>query len=275
VSGFSAEWLAAREPVDAAARCISIAGVALDALTRRRCATPCIDVIDLGAGTGANLRYVAPLIDAEQNWLLVDNDAALLAAAQRPRSLPFPCHVQMLAVDLATQLERLPLRPGTLLTASALLDLVSEAWLRMLIQRIASAGAVAWFALTYDGRMECYPPDPEDAQVRELVNLHQLTDKGFGAALGPGAGRITQQLLAGQGYQVHCAPSDWYVVPEDLALQQALVAGWCQAAIAIAPHRARALEGWLMRRRAHIAAARSELRVGHVDVVGYPVSNPA
>lgn len=271
MSGFSAEWLALREPHDAAARCVSLGAMALDALTRGCSATPRIDVIDLGAGTGANLRYVAPLIDAGQTWLLVDNDAELLAAAQRQsRSLPLTCQVQLLALDLATQLERLPLRPGTLLTAAALLDLVSAAWLRLLIQRIAAARAIAWFALTYDGRIECHPPEPEDAEVRELVNLHQLSDKGFGAALGPGAGRITQQLLAAHGYQVHCAPSDWHVPPEDLALQHALVEGWCQAAIAIAPHRVPTLQGWLTRRRAHIAAARSELRVGHVDIVGHP-----
>lgn len=266
MSGFSAEWLALREPVDAAARSAALGAVAVEALVRLRAAAPVIEVIDLGAGTGANLRYVAPLIAAAQNWLLVDNDAALLAAA----APQYPCRVEVLALDLATHLERVPLRAGSLLTAAALLDLVSAAWLASLVERIVRAGAIAWFALTYDGRMECYPPEPEDPEVRDLVNLHQLTDKGFGQALGPGAGRVTQQLLAAQGYHVHCAPSDWHVGSEHLALQHALVAGWCQAAIAIAPHRAPALQGWLTRRRAHIAAARSELRVGHVDIVAHP-----
>jgi hypothetical protein len=273
VSGFSVDWLALREPVDAASRCVRLGGLALDALTRGRAATPCIDVIDLGAGTGANLRYVAPLIDVEQNWLLVENDPVLLeaAAAHLQSWLPrFHCRAQILALDLATQLQDLPLRAGTLLTASALLDLVSEAWLRTLVEHVTTAGAIAWFALSYDGRIECYPPEPEDSQVCELVNLHQLTDKGFGAALGPGAGRSIKQILAAHGYHVHSAPSDWHVAPEHLALQHALVEGWCQAAVEIAPHRAPALHGWLTRRRAHIAAARSELRVGHVDIVGHP-----
>jgi hypothetical protein len=275
VSGFSVDWLALREPVDAAARCVRLSAVALDALmgTRARCAASCIDVIDLGAGTGANLRYVAPLLDGEQNWLLVENDPLLLAAAAAHlQSWPpkVRCRAQFLALDLATQLHDLPLRAGSLLTASALLDLVSEEWLRTLVEHVATAGAIAWFALTYDGRIECYPPEPEDSQVRELVNLHQLTDKGFGAALGPGAGRRTEQLLVAHGYQVQCAASDWHLAPEHLALQHALVEGWYQAAIEIAPQRAPALQDWLARRRAHIAAARSELRVGHVDIVGHP-----
>lgn len=273
MSSFSADWLALREPQDAAARCVSLGGVVLEALARTRSTNTCTEVIDLGAGTGANLRYVAPLIDGEQDWLLVENDPLLLAAvAERLQAwLPkFQCRVQVVSLDLATELERLPLRAGSLLTAAALLDLVSEAWLRGLVQRAAAAGASVWFALTYDGRIECYPPEPEDAEVRELVNLHQLGDKGFGAALGPGAGRMTQHLLAAHGYHVQCAPSDWHLAPEHSALQHALVAGWCQAAVEIAPHRAPALHGWLTRRRAHIEVARSELRVGHVDIVGHP-----
>jgi SAM-dependent methyltransferase len=273
VSGFAADWLAMREPVDAAARCLSLVDVARAALARTRSATGCLEVIDLGAGTGANLRYAAPLLDAGQRWLLVENDAALLeAAAVRLRSwrAPSRCRVQILALDLATQLARLPLPTGSLLTAAALLDLVSEAWLLDLVRRSAAAGAVLWFALTYDGRIDCYPPEPEDPEVRDLVNLHQLTDKGFGAALGPGAVPRTRQLCAAHGYHLHSAPSDWHVTPQHPGLQHALVAGWWQAATAIAPHRAPALQDWLLRRRAHIAAARSELRVGHLDLVGHP-----
>jgi hypothetical protein len=273
VSGFSVDWLALREPVDAAARGVNLAQVAWDALRRSSSVAAGIDVIDLGAGTGANLRYVAPRIAAAQRWLLVDDDPLLLeSAADQLQSWrpPAECRVQTLRLDLATQLSRLPLRAGALLTASALLDLVSEAWLRELIQRAAAAGAIMWFALTYDGRMECHPGEPEDVEVRELVNRHQLTDKGFGAALGPAAVRLTQQLLTAQGYQVHCEPSDWHVTPDQLALQYALVEGWCRAAAQIAPHRAAVLEGWRLRRRAHIAAARSALRVGHADIVGHP-----
>jgi hypothetical protein len=273
VSGFSADWLALREPVDAAARSLGLARVAWDALRRAPSVAAGIDVIDLGAGTGANLRYAAPLIEAAQRWLLVDNDAVLLGAAAaqlrswRPTAR---CQVQTLPLDLTRQLSHLPLRAGTLLTASALLDLVSEGWLRELIQRGAAAGAIMWFALTYDGRLECHPAEPEDGEVRELVNRHQLTDKGFGAALGPGAVRLTQQLLAGQAYHVHCEPSNWHVTPEQRALQYALIEGWCRAAAQLAPHRAAVLEGWRLRRQAHIAGGRSELRVGHVDIVGYP-----
>ena len=56
--------------------------------------------------------------------------------------------------------------------------------------------------LTYDGRMTLTPPDPFDAHVRRLVNRHQRTDKGFGAALGPLATDWLCQQARSHGAQV-------------------------------------------------------------------------
>src|SRR5258707_11635990 len=75
-----------------------------------------------------------------------------------------------------------------LVTASALLDLVSERWLRELASACRSHGAAALFALTYNGRSACTPVEPEDDHVRQLFNTHQRrNDKGFGIAAGPDA----------------------------------------------------------------------------------------
>lgn len=277
MSSFSAPWLALREPLDAASRSLRLGTSLAESLQATRSENSPLAVIDLGAGTGANLRYAAPLIGGPQEWLLVDNEPALLEAAQGLlRTSPLPaCRVRCIALDLATQLDRVPLRSGTLLTASALLDLVSEEWLRALVRRAADVAAPVWFTLAYDGHIVCDPAEPEDREIQELFNLHQLTDKGFGAALGPGAGRMAQQILLQHGYQVQGAPSDWHIGPDRAALQHALLEGWCQAATQIAPHRTAALRDWLTRRRAHVDAARSKLRVGHVDMVGHPVGDAA
>ena len=68
---FSADWLGLREPFDATARDRALAGSM--ALTQKPC-----HVLDLGAGTGANVRYLAPLLGGEQIWTLIDHDAGLL-----------------------------------------------------------------------------------------------------------------------------------------------------------------------------------------------------
>jgi hypothetical protein len=271
VSGFSAQWLQLREPLDAVSRAEDLCKILVEHLALEQRQDSRLAIIDLGAGTGANLRYAAPRLGGKQDWLLVERDRSLLDAVAghvRDWTPPFDCRVRQLELDLATQLPQLPLPDGVLLTASALLDLVSEEWLQALARRAATAAAPVWFALTYDGRINCVPAEPEDAEVRELFNQHQLNDKGFGPALGPGAARTAQQIFVERGYRIQSAPSDWHIGARWQPLQHALVEGWFDAACEVAPHRRPALSDWLARRQAHIAGARSELRIGHIDIIG-------
>ena len=78
MSAFAPEWLALREPADARARNAEVA----DALAARLGARASLAVVDLGCGTGANLRATAPLLGERQRWTLADNDPALLTAAR-------------------------------------------------------------------------------------------------------------------------------------------------------------------------------------------------
>jgi hypothetical protein len=291
VSGFSTHWLALREPVDASSRAAGLASWLRDEVGSMPSRHAPLEIIDLGAGTGANLRFAAPLLAGAQEWLLVEHDPLLIAATAPQtqawsratqsqftaagaqfavRGGRFDCQVQSLALDLAVQLDSLPLCRGVLLTASALLDLVSEDWLRVLMRRAAAAEAAVWFTLTYDGRIDFDPVEAEDQEVRELVNRHQLRDKGFGLALGPTAAGTTARILEERGYRVQCAPSDWCVGADHAALQYALIKGWFEAACEIAPGRTSLLRSWQARRRAHIEGGRSTLRVGHMDMVGRP-----
>jgi len=302
MAGFSAEWLALREPVDHAARSVAVTRAAIDALPRDEA----LRLLDLAAGTGSNYRYLtnyvapttsdprvrtgpargstprasaitAPCVGADPracpepgrrvhlNWLLVDHDPALLAQA------PQTPGVQTRCMDLATLDGREIFDGRALVTASALLDLVSEPWLRALAARCAENGAAVLFALTYDGRIECSPEDPDDGWIVTLVNEHQRTEKGFGPALGPGAADCAERCFAAFGYRRHRARSDWALPPESRELQQQLIEGWAQAAKEIAPPHAAAIDGWRSRRLAHVAANRSRLIVGHQDFAAWPV----
>jgi SAM-dependent methyltransferase len=258
MSAFTADWLALREPADAAARAGNL--VAPFAGRTKR-------IVDLATGTGANIRYLAPRLGGVQDWLAVDRDPRLLAdlVARPPVD---GVRVRTLALDLATRLDELPLEGCDLVTASALLDLASADWLQRLVARCASAGAGVLFALTYDGRIEWSPAEPGDARVRELVNRHQRGDKGFGPAMGPSAAAEAVNRLTRLGYALEQARSDWLLGPGVAALQSALVDGWLAAALELVPDERGALEDWARRRRAHIAADASRLGVGHVDLAG-------
>ena len=244
-----------REPADAAARSTALADAFVTGARR---------IVDLACGTGANIRFLAPRLPIASDWLAVDNDARLLAALAPPAG----AKVSTRQLDLAQELDELPLLGCALVTTSALLDLVSAPWLARLAARCAESGADVLFALTYDGRIEWSPAEEGDGRVRELINRHQLRDKGFGAALGPGAAAVAVSAFRSLGYERAHRPSDWNLGPESAALQTALIDGWSAAAAEIAPGQDEALRGWARRRRALVAAGRSRLCVGHVDLAG-------
>lgn len=270
MTGFSAEWLAMREPVDAAARPLS--------MTQRLCErlhTASVACVDLGCGTGANVRYLAPLIAASQRWVLVDSDERHL---QRTRELLAnwsgavqpALSIETRRVDLAADLDQLSIEKGSLVTASALLDLVSAGWLARLLRQCSARHAIVLFALSYDGSIELDPREPDDELIRELVNRHQGTDKGFGPALGPAAVSFACAQLADLHYRVQTSRSDWALDGSHAPMQESLLRGWAEAAVEMATSQGGRIERWLTTRLAYLQRGRSFMRVGHQDVMAWP-----
>lgn len=262
MSGFSADWLALREPADAAARSASLArqAVALAAAAGH------VRAVDLATGTGSNVRYLAPLLPPGQEWLLADEDERLLHLLPgRLPGLRFDARrANLSALDAANVIDG-----RTLVTASALIDLVSEPWLDSLATQARRAGAVVLLALSYNGQIECWPGEPEDNVVRQLVNRHQRTNKGFGPALGPDAVPCAAAHFARRGYRVVRESSDWVLSNEQNELQRQLIEGWGNAAVEIDPSQAATVASWKARRLAHVAAGRSSLIVGHEDLLAH------
>jgi hypothetical protein len=264
MSGFTAEWLSLREPVDRAARSLSLTRMAVDALP-----AGVVRVLDLATGTGANIRYLAPHLPTEQDWLAVDNDERLLN--ELPLRMDWPTlgaiRIECRRVDLSDLDASNIVEGRTLVTASALLDLVSEPWLSALAEQCRRAGAVVLLALTYNGRIAYSPVEPGDDIVRRLVNRHQHTDKGFGPALGPEARVRAEGLFERLDYSVTRTPSDWELDPDARDIQRRLIDGWAEAAIAIESGNERLIRAWQRQRHAHVVAGRSHVVVGHDDLV--------
>jgi SAM-dependent methyltransferase len=269
MSGFSAQWLALREPYDRAARNPAV----LDALKSAFAGRDAVSVVDLGCGTGSTLRALSAQLPACQNWRLLDRDEGLLAEAKAQAANSAAVVVATEVVDVAGDLKA-ALNGADLVTMSALLDLVSATWLDRLVGAAARRQLPLYAALSYNGQVALTPPSPHDATVIEAFNRHQRTDKGFGPALGPGAARAAPVRLRSNGFTVVEGTSDWHFGSEDRHIQMEMLTGFAAAAGAMGVS-ASILGDWLTARHAHTAAGHATMQVGHVDFFATPGQSPA
>ena len=266
MSGFSADWLARREPFDIRARNPSV----FDAVAASLEKYSSVRIVDLASGTGSTLGSLSARLPARQNWQLVDNDLGLLAHATAFRSHR-DVTISAVALDLHRDFESALDGPVDLVTASALLDLVSEPWLERLAVKIAARALPFYAALNYNGLIELAPADPLDAAIIAAFNAHQRTDKGFSPALGPTAAAAAIARFESLGYSVVHGRSDWFVRAHEQDMQSEILLGWANAALESGELTMADTAPWLTRRRDIVAAGCSSLRVGHVDFFATPI----
>ena len=284
---FDADWLLLREAFDHAALNLALASRLVSLLPARP------RLLDLGAGTGSLLRILAPLIGRAQAWTLVDADEELLGQAfssiaawgehnrwtvtwpGRALLLHTPggaWRVEGLVADLADAPVGLPLRQVDAVVCSALLDLVSGAW----IARLATALRSPFLAcLTIDGRDQWLPRDPADTMVMAGFRRNQMQDKGFGLALGVSAPVASLRILAAHGLEVSSAPSDWRIPRSATEMLAQLTENAAEAARAAMPGRRSPINEWETRRLQQARRRRLAAQIGHRDVLALPGKNAA
>jgi SAM-dependent methyltransferase len=258
MSGFDPAWLALREPYDHAVRDPGLTNAFVEALG------PAPALLDLGCGAGSNLRYLAPRLSTDQRWICIDYDPALLAVLEEKK--PNGVEVKTMCLDLAASLDAVPIEPGMGVTAAALLDLTSAAWLDRLAERCRDNPVL--ITLSFDGRMAWHPVDPGDQRLCSAFLRHQRGDKGFGPSLGADAATYLAGRFRAMGRDVRLAASDWAFGAADHPIQKAMLEGIASAAGEIDPDFA--FESWTARRHGQIQESALCLTVGHLDLLALP-----
>ena len=279
---FDGDWLTLREPHDAQARSLGLA----QGLAQRLPARP--RLIDLGAGTGSLFRWLAPIIGRAQVWTFADADPNLLGRALddtqdwaedqgwavtapgRALLVHAPTgtwRIETKRIDLQASLAALPLAGHDAVVCSALLDLVSQAW----IERFTALLHVPLLAcLNVDGRDAFLPQDPIDRIVMAGFRRDQGREKGFGPALGPRAPAVLGAALKAHGFLVRSAAADWRIPRPAQDMLGELVLSHADVAASHLPRHAAAIDAWTQRRTDQIARGRLSVRIGHRDILAIP-----
>jgi hypothetical protein len=256
----SPAWLDLREPADAGARSPELA----ERLRRYLPADGRRVIHDLGGGTGAMGRWLAPRLPGPQHWVVHDRDADLLdLAVAGPRRLDVT--VEARRSDI-TRLTREDMDGAHVVVASALLDLLSASELMRVLD--ACAGRPLLFALTVVGRVALTPADPLDEPVAAAFNAHQRRGTQAGRLLGPDAVAAVLDALRGTGDEILVRPSPWHLDAADPELLAEWLEGWIAAASEQEP--TLDAEAYRERRLAQIAAGELAVTVDHADLLVLP-----
>ncbi|MFB7892598.1 SAM-dependent methyltransferase [Microbacterium sp. NPDC056044] len=274
ISTATAGWLALRAPADDDARSVDLARELARLITPTSQSAPLV-LHDLGAGTGSMTRWLAPRLPGPQRWVLRDGDADIVAhldlrtvvdGAGRP-----------IAADVVVEhLASLPIdafQGAAAVTASALLDVLTEAEAAHVVAACVAAGTPALFSLSVMGSVRLRPVEPADGVERALesaFNDHQRRDASGRRMLGPGAVALVAARFAAAGWNVRTAATPWRLAGRDTVLVDEWLDGWISAALEQRPDLVPAAAEYRERRLAQAAEGRLHVTVSHEDLLAWP-----
>lgn len=260
----AADWLGLRREADEQARdegAAQLLSILSDHLRER--GVRLLEVVDVGAGTGANGCYLRPRLPCEQRWVVVDRDGDHLDHPDHGDADRLRASVEDLPMVLVG---RPPRGDARLLTCAALLDVLDRGELASLADAVERSGGTALLSLSVDGRVRWTPEEPEDVDVASAFDAHQRR----GDRPGPDGARVLTGLLRERGLEVTAATTWWRLGPGRQALLERWLAERVEAALDEDPGRAPAVREWHARRLQQLASGRLRALVAHVDLLVLP-----
>jgi hypothetical protein len=150
-------------------------------------------------------------------------------------------------------------------TAAALFDLVSAAWIERFVAAVARAKAVFYTALTHSSIAAWSPVHPLDGAMAAAFESHFGSDKGFGPSAGSEATALLAQAFERAGYHVERRDSPWQLGNADRNLIAELAQGWANAVLETGKISAADVAAWLAERQRSGTCV-----VGHEDLLAIP-----
>lgn len=264
----SHDWLALREAEDARARSGELVAALLPLLPP----APLV-IHDLGSGTGSMMRWLAPLLPGPQTWVLHDwntdlTDRALYGSAPRDRGLRDVSRISMTG-ELA-DLTAPDLTAASLVTASALLDVLTSEEVHAIARACIEVGVPVLFSLSVTGEVDLHPRDARDRHIEAAFNAHQRRLAGGRRLLGRYGGAIARGLFLQAGWHVRPVDTPWRLGDHESDLLGEWFDGWVDAAVEQRPELRADAAAYRALRASQIQRGQLSATVHHTDLLAWP-----
>ncbi len=234
-----AQWLELRIPYDTKGRNLNVEASCQQYLKQRKR----LNIVDLGAGTGANCRYYLSKISQEQEWFLVEQNPELLEIAfDRLISWAldngYESKLQNSWLLLENQVHKVTIHKtvGSILelenlidletldlaVANAVFDLFSEKQFQTLLECLKKYQLPLLTTANYTG-MSFHPQTDEDSCFISYYHRHMQREQNFGRGMGPNCGFFMWEAMKRIGMRGVQGESLWEISSSDSVFLQLLL----------------------------------------------------
>ena len=282
---FYNSWLAQREPFDFLARSnLLVNEIKKDSKIIN-------NLVDLGTGTGSFLRWYICQKLTFHTGTLIDYDRRLLNSIGlsfrkffkdtdfvikklNADKYLFSGHLYQESSKILLNRKNIfnfntKFNQYDLISLSALADLLSKKYIKKLLSNISS-GKYLYFSLCFNGKIKWLPTNEFDKYITRQFNNHQIQDKGFGVALGSNSIKYIELVAKQEDYSIFKKDSSWKIdtlTNESQLFQQKYLNIILNALKKDEITDKKVLQSWFSKRIGLIKNKRSNLNVGHNDIL--------
>lgn len=235
-----------------------------------------IEVVDLRAGIGANLRAVAPLLPPDQSWTLLARDAAEADVTRDHLTRWAPAYktegpilkldreslrldVEIVIADVVGNLGAAFKKSPALVTVSGDAVRYPAPFVRHLAAACAGRKAMFYANLIYDGRLRFSPHHAADSAMTAAFHRILMRDDGAGAAAGPlAASELSEQFRHANYTVIEGASPVWMRAPE-APLMRMIQGQMAEAQRIVAKGHDKMIDTWLARPRTALEISQTDL----------------
>ena len=171
-----------------------------------------INIIDLGARTGSNFRYLSKKIKLKnQYWSLIDISQKSLNEVKKnlTKNQKF-INLKLINKNIIRDIKKFEFNKFYLVTGSAFLDIMPLNWFKSFHEKNINTKLV-YFSINYDGFFQFFPKHDLDLEILNLFNNDQVSKKNNqNKAVGPNCTSIINKFF-NKSHKTYSLQSNWSV----------------------------------------------------------------